>query len=46
MSFSTLVGSVAAAFVQPIIPISITIYYYAMVAKEAKRVPPPPSPPF
>jgi uncharacterized membrane protein len=45
-SFSTLVGSVAAAFIQPIIPISLTVYYYAMVAKEAKRVPPPPPPPF
>jgi len=42
---STLVGSVAAAFVQPIIPIALTVYYYAMLAKEAKRVPPPPPPP-
>jgi len=42
---SILVGSVAAAFVQPIIPIALTVYYYAMVAKEAKRVPPPPPPP-
>lgn len=46
--FSTLVSNIAAAFVQPIIPISLTIYYYAMVAKEAERVPPPPPlpPPF
>ncbi|MEM2953096.1 MAG: hypothetical protein QXU21_02335 [Candidatus Bathyarchaeia archaeon] len=43
--FSTLLSNVAAAFVQPIIPISLTLYYYAMVAKEAKRVPPPPPPP-
>ncbi len=44
-AFSTLVGSIAAAFVQPVIPISLTVYYYAMVAKEAQRVPPPPPPP-
>ena len=44
--FSTLVSNIAAAFVQPIIPISLTVYYYAMVAKEAKRVHPPPPPPF
>jgi hypothetical protein len=43
--FSTIVGSIAAAFIQPIIPIALTVYYYAMVAKEAKRVAPPPPPP-
>lgn len=42
--FSTIIGSVAAAFVQPIIPISITVYYYAMLAREAQRIPPPPPP--
>ncbi|MGB9853424.1 MAG: hypothetical protein ACPLRY_01240 [Candidatus Bathyarchaeales archaeon] len=44
--FSILVGSIIGAFIQPIIPISLTVYYYAMVAKEAKRAPPPPPPPF
>lgn len=46
--FSTLAGSIAAAFIQPIIPISLTVHYYAMMAKEAKIVPrpPPPPPPF
>lgn len=42
--FSILVGSIAAAFIQPIIPISLTVHYYAMVAKEAKMVPTPPPP--
>ncbi|MEM2936944.1 MAG: hypothetical protein QXJ63_00160 [Candidatus Bathyarchaeia archaeon] len=44
--FNVIVSNVTAAFVQPIIPISITVYYYAMLAKEAQRVPPPPPPPF
>jgi hypothetical protein len=44
--FSVMASNITAAFVQPIIPISITVYYYAMLAKEAQRIPPPPPPPF
>ena len=44
--YSSLVGSVITAFVQPIIPISLTVYYYSMLAKEQQRIPPPPPPPF
>jgi len=45
--YSSLVGSVITAFVQPIIPISLTLYYYSMLAKEEQqRIPPPPPPPF
>lgn len=41
------VSSIIAALVQPILPISLTVYYYSMLAKEEQlRVPPPPSPPF
>lgn len=35
---------IIAAFVQPIIPISLTVYYYSMLAKEEQRLPPPPPP--
>jgi len=34
------------AFIEPIIPISITIYYYSMLAKEEQERTPPPPPPF
>ena len=45
--YRSLVGSVITAFVQPIIPISLTVYYYSMLAKEEQqRIPPPPPPPF
>ena len=44
--YRSLVGSVITAFVQPIIPISLTVYYYSMLAKEQQRIPPPPPPPF
>ena len=45
--YSSLVSSVITAFVQPIIPISLTLYYYSMLAKEEQqRIPPPPPPPF
>jgi len=44
--YSSLVGSVITAFVQPILPISLTVYYYSMLAKEQQRIPPPPPPPF
>jgi hypothetical protein len=44
--YSSLVGSVITAFVQPIIPISLTVYYYSMLAKEQQRILPPPPPPF
>lgn len=42
---SLIVSSIIAAFVQPILPISLTVYYYSMLAKEEQlRVPPPPPP--
>lgn len=45
--FSWLVSSVIAAFVEPIFPISMTVYYYSMVGREAqRRVPRPQPPPF
>jgi len=44
--YSSLVGSIITAFVQPIIPISLTVYYYSMLAKEQQRILPPPPPPF
>jgi len=38
---------IITAFVQPIIPISLTAYYYSMFAKEEQqRILPPPPPPF
>jgi len=40
-------GNIVTAFIEPILPISITIYYYSMYAKEEQRkIPPPPPPPF
>lgn len=43
----SIVSSIIAAFVEPILPISLTVYYYSMLAKEEQlRVPPPPPPPF
>jgi hypothetical protein len=43
----SVVSSIIAAFVQPVLPISLTVYYYSMLAKEEQlRVPPPPPPPF
>jgi len=45
--YRSLVGSVITAFVEPIIPISLTAYYYSMFAKEEQqRILPPPPPPF
>jgi len=45
--YRMLVSSVIATFIQPIIPISLTVYYYSMLAKEEQqRIPPPPPPPF
>jgi hypothetical protein len=45
--YRMLVSSVIAAFVQPITPISLTVYYYSMLARgEQQRIPPPPPPPF
>lgn len=45
--YSLLVGSIITAFVQPISPISLTVYYYSMLAKEEQqRILPPPPPPF
>ena len=39
-------SSIIAAFVQPIFPISLTVYYFSMLAKEEQRILPPPPPPF
>jgi uncharacterized membrane protein len=39
-------SSIIAAFVQPILPISLTVYYYSMLAKGEQMVLPPPPPPF
>jgi len=44
--YSLFLSSIIAAFVQPIIPISLTVYYYSMLAKEEQRILPPPPPPF
>lgn len=45
--YGGLVNSFITAFVQPILPISVTVYYYSMLAKEEqRRIPPPPPPPF
>ena len=44
--YRSLVSSIITAFVQPIIPISLTVYYYSMLAKEQQRILPPPPPPF
>ena len=39
----SVVSSIIAAFVQPILPISLAVYYYSMLAKEEQlRVLPPP----
>ncbi len=35
-------SSIIVAFVQPIAPISLTVYYYSMLAKEKQMLPPPP----
>lgn len=39
-------SSIIAAFVQPILPISLTVYYYSMLAKGEQMILPPPPPPF
>ena len=45
--YSSLVGSIITALIQPILPISLTVYYYSMSAKEEqRRILPPPPPPF
>jgi hypothetical protein len=46
-SFSWLASGIISAFVQPILPISLAVYYYSMLGREEQqRVPPPPAPPF
>jgi hypothetical protein len=46
-NFSWLASAIISAFVQPILPISLTVYYYSMLGREQQqRVPPPPAPPF
>ena len=45
--FSLLASSIISAFVEPILPISLAVYYYSMLGREQQqRVPPPPPPPF
>ena len=44
--FSWVASSIIVAFVEPIIPISTTLYYYSMMAREKQRIRPPPPPPF
>ncbi len=44
--FSWVASSVIVAFIEPIIPISTTVYYYSMLAREKQRVCPPPPPSF
>lgn len=45
---SSIVGSILTAimtaFITPILPISMTVYYYSMLAKEQLSLPPPPPP--
>jgi len=45
--FRWLASSIIAAFVEPIVPVSLAVYYYSMLGREQQqRVPPPPPPPF
>lgn len=44
--FRWLVSSIIAAFVEPVLPISTTIYYYSMVGREEQQRIQPPPPPF
>lgn len=42
-----IVTSIITAFVEPILPVSLAVYYYSMLAKEEQlTMPPPPPPPF
>jgi hypothetical protein len=41
---SALVSSLISAFIQPILPIGLTLYYYSMIARTTRE--PPPQPPF
>jgi hypothetical protein len=44
--YRSLAGSLIIALVEPIFPISLTVYYYSLLAKEQQqRIPPPPPPP-
>lgn len=44
--YGLFLSSIIAAFVQPILPILITVHYYSMLAKEEQRILPSLSPPF
>jgi len=44
--FSWVASSIFMAFIEPIIPISTTLYYYSMRVREKQRALPPPPPPF
>jgi hypothetical protein len=37
---ATLVSSILAAFIQPILPIAVTLYYYSMIARATPQEPP------
>jgi hypothetical protein len=39
---ATLVSSMLAAFIQPILPIALTLYYYSMIARATPQEPPLP----
>jgi hypothetical protein len=40
---ATLVSSILAAFIQPILPIALTLYYYSMIARATPQEPPLPT---
>ena len=45
--YSSVANTIITALIEPILPISLTIYYYSMCAKEEqRRILPPPPPPF
>jgi len=45
--FGWLISAIISAIVQPLIPITMTVYYYSMWAREQVQKPPPlPPPPF
>jgi hypothetical protein len=40
---ATLVSSILAAFIAPILPIALTLYYYSMIARATPQEPPLPT---
>jgi len=41
---SSVLSAILTAFIVPIYPIALTVYYYSMLAKEQPSLPPPPPP--